>query len=93
MKVISSLSRTLVPSSPVLVELRLWRVPGAERRDTLSNIISLAFNLFQRDIGGNDFTRNRRWRQRYIQDGSRPVIFDAIYEFSFLSVFWHLFLG
>ena len=39
---ICSLSRTLGPSSPVLVEL--------------PNIRSRAFNLFQTDIGGDDFT-------------------------------------
>ena len=50
----------------------------------LPNIILRAFNLFQTDIGGDNFTSNRRWRQRYFQDGHRPVIFDAIYESGFL---------
>ena len=58
--------------------------PGAERHDTLPNIISCAFNLFQTDIGGNNFTSNRRLRQRYFLDGRRPAIFYAIYEFVFL---------
>ena len=66
----------------MLVELR-----PSERRDTLPNIILRAFNLFQTDIGGDNFTSNRRWRQRYFQDGSRPVIFDAIYESGFLPAF------
>ena len=32
-----NLSRTLVPSSPVLVELQLWR-GGSEKRDTLPKV-------------------------------------------------------
>ena len=78
-----SLLRTLVLSSPVLVELWPWR-GGAERRDTLPNIRSHAFNLFHTDIGGDDFTSDTRWRQRYFQDEHRPVIFDSIYETGFL---------
>ena len=61
--------------------------PGAEGRDTLPNIISRAFNLFQMDIGGDNFTSNRRLRQRYVPDGSRPVIFDTIYKSGFLPAF------
>ena len=72
-----SLSRTLVPSSPVLVE----------GRDKLLNILLRAFNLFQTDIRGDNFTSNRRWSQRYFQDESRPVIFDAIYKSGFLPAF------
>ena len=69
------------------------------RRDMLPNIRSHAFNLFHMDIGGDNFTSDRRWRQRYFQDGCRPVIFDAIYESGFLPVLrsldidWHLCLG
>ena len=63
----------------MLVELCPWR-GGTERRDTLTNIRSHAFNFFQTDIGGDDFTSNRRLRQRYFQDGVRLVIFDAIDE-------------
>ena len=95
---IHSLSRTLVLSSPVLVELRPWR-GGAERCDTLLNIRSHAFNSFHTDIGGDDFTSHTRWRQRYFQDGCRPVIFDTIYESGILSALrsldidWHLCLA
>ena len=93
-RVIISLLRTLVLSSPVLVELQPWR-GGTERRDTLPNIRLHAFNLFLTDIGGDDFTNDMRWRQRYFQDGRRPVIFDAIYESGFLpalrslDIDWH----
>ena len=39
------------------------------------------------DIGGKDFTSNIKWRQRYFQDGCRPVIFNPIYESGFLPAF------
>ena len=87
--------RTLVSSSPVLVEL-LPKRGGAEKRDKLPKISSHAFNLLQTDKGGDDLTSDRRLSQRYLQDGRRPVIFDAIYEFSFLPALrsldldWHL---
>ena len=85
-----SLSRTLILSSPVLVEFRPWR-GGAERCDMLPNIRSHAFSPC--------FTSNTRWRQRYFQDGRMPVIFVTIYESSFLpalrslDINWHLCLG
>ena len=64
-------------SSPVLVELQPWRGGGYIR--------SHAFNLFHTDIGGDDFTSDKIWRQRYFQDGHRPVIFDAIFLSAFRS--------
>ena len=81
-----SIENTCTKQSCVSCASALER-PGAERRDMLPNIISRAFNLFQTDIGGDNFTSNRRWRQRYFQDGSRPVIFEAIYESGFLPSF------
>ena len=65
-----SLSRTLVLSSPVLVELRALEGGGAERRDKLPNIRLHTFNLFNMDIGGDDFTSDTRWRQRYFKMGA-----------------------
>ena len=82
----------------MLVELLPWR-GGTEKQDKLPKISLHAFNLLQMDIGGDDLTSNRRWRQRYLQDGHRPVIFDAINEFGFLPTLrsldldWHLCLG
>ena len=47
-------------------------------------------HLFHSDIGGDDFTSDTRWEQRYFQDGHKPVIFDALYESDFLPALWSL---
>ena len=73
----------------MLVELRPWK-GGTERRDTLPNIRLYTFNLFHTDIGGEDFTSDTRWRQRYFKDGCRPVIFNTFYESGFLPALWSL---